>query len=289
MNSYAAPVGLETIVHNAQNGDAESLNKLILEVHKQIYGIALRFLSTPHDAEDACQEIIIRIIKNLHTFKGESKFRTWAYRVACNTLISIKSQKRDEQVMSFDEFAENIHDGMNDHDVSEQDQPDYQRLLEEIRIACTLAMLQCLDDDARVTYIVGEIFEMDHSEGAQILNISQVNYRKRLSRARSSVIKFMSDNCGLMNEANRCRCRKQVGKCLSKGCISRDNFMYAKEGDTNRQFSEALQFIRTLDEAQRAASLYRQIPLVAEDTQYLEWVRTAVANANQTQPPTATW
>jgi hypothetical protein len=135
-----------------------------------------------------------------------------------------------------------------------------------------------------MTYIVGEIFEMDHTEGAQILNISQDSYRKRLSRARSSVIKFMSDNCGLVNEKNRCRCSKQVGKCLSKGCISRDSLLYSKDGDSPRQFPNALQFIRTLDEAQRAAALYRQIPSLVEDEQYLVWLRTAVVNANQVQP-----
>lgn len=284
MNSSEVPVALETLVREAQQGNTASLSRVLVEIRKQIYGISLRFFSTPHDAEDACQEISIRIIKNLHTFKGESQFKTWAYRVACNTLISIKSQMKDDLSMNFEDFADNITDGMNDHDVSEQDQPDYQRLLQEIRVACTLAMLQCLDDDSRLAYIVGEIFEMEHSEGAVILNISPDNYRKRLSRARTSVIKFMSDTCGLVNEQNRCRCSKQVGKCLTKGCINRSNLMYAKDDQNAYEFPQALRLIRTLDETQRAAALFRQLPELEEDEQYLEWLRGAVTSINQGEP-----
>lgn len=280
MTIAAVQIPIEALVLDAQKGDMESLNKVLLEINKQIFGISLRFFSNPHDAEDACQEAIFRIIKNLGSFKGESQFRTWAYRVAVNTLITIKNQKKDDQVMNFEEFAEMVSDGMDDQDVREQEQPDYQRLLQEIRISCTLAMLQCLDDESRMTYIIGEIFEMDHSDGARILNINQDNYRKRLSRARTSVISFMSDTCGLVKEENRCRCSKQVSKCLSRECISRTSMLYSKDGENARQFPEALKFIRTLDEAQRAAALYRQIPSLTEDDQFSDWLRVAVARVN---------
>lgn len=276
MNAHTAPIRIETLVQDAQQGNTESLNKILQEIHQQIYRISLRFLSNPHDAEDACQEIIIRIFSNLNSFRGESQFKTWAYRVAFNTLVSIKNQKKEIDLMSFSDFSEDIHSGMNDHDTSEQDQPDYQRLLQEIRIACTLAMLQCLDDEARMTYILGEIFEMDHSEGAYILSISQENFRKRLSRARSSVIKFMSDNCGLVNENNRCRCSKQVGKCLKKGCINREALLFSRDSESASQFPAALQLIRNLDETQRAAALFRQIPSLVEDEKYKSWITLAV-------------
>jgi len=267
---------IEALVLEAQSGNVDALNSLLPELYKQVYSVALRFLYNPHDAEDACQEIIIRILKNLASFKGDSQFRTWTYRVACNTLISIKSQKKDETRMDFDEFSEGIAYGMSDVNDEDKNQPDFQRLLEEIRIACTLATLQCLDDDSRLVFILGEILEMDHSEASDILNISHENYRKRLSRARQSVISFMADNCGLVNEANACRCHKQVNKCLAKGCISRNQFLYSKNSDSPRQFPEVLSYIRSLSEAQRAAALYRQLP-VADEGKKLDWLQDIIA------------
>jgi len=267
---------IEVLVLEAQNGNVDSLNRLLPELYKQVYAVALRFLYNPHDAEDACQEIVIRIVKNLSSFKGDSQFRTWSYRVAFNTLISIKSQKKDEPRMDFDEFSEGIAYGQSEVDEEEKNQPDFQRLLEEIRIACTLATLQCLDDDSRLVFILGEILEMDHSEASDILNISHENYRKRLSRARQSVISFMSDNCGLVNEDNACRCHKQVNKCLAKGCVSRNQFLYSKNSDSPRQFPEVLRYIRSLSEAQRAAAIYRQLPSGDEGKQ-LGWLQDIIA------------
>lgn len=267
---------IEVLVLEAQNGNVDSLNRLLPELYKQVYAVALRFLYNPHDAEDACQEIIIRIVKNLSSFKGDSQFRTWSYRVAFNTLISIKSQKKDETRMDFDEFSEGIAYGQSEVDEEEKNQPDFQRLLEEIRIACTLATLQCLDDDSRLVFILGEILEMDHTEASDILSVSHENYRKRLSRARQSVISFMSDNCGLVNEANACRCHKQVNKCLAKGCVSRNQFLYSKNSDSPRQFPEVLRYIRSLSEAQRAAALYRQLP-ATDDGKQLEWLQDIIA------------
>lgn len=267
---------IEVLVLEAQSGNVDALNRLLPELYKQVYAVALRFLYNPHDAEDACQEIIIRIVKNLSSFKGDSQFRTWSYRVAFNTLISIKSQRKDETRMDFGEFSQGIAYGQSEVDDEEKNQPDFQRLLEEIRIACTLATLQCLDDDSRLVFILGEILEMDHSEASDILSISPENYRKRLSRARQSVISFMSDNCGLVNEANACRCHKQVNKCLAKGCVSRNQFLYSKNSDSPRQFPEVLRYIRSLSEAQRAAALYRQLPAGDEGKQ-LEWLQDIIA------------
>ena len=79
---------LERLVEAAKEGDKKALETLILKIQDKIYGLALRMLYNPSDAEDASQEILLKIITHLGTFRGESAFTTWMYRVAVNHLLT---------------------------------------------------------------------------------------------------------------------------------------------------------------------------------------------------------
>src|SRR5262249_36909959 len=137
-----------------------------------VYRLALRFLWHPQDAEDATQEILVRIITGLAAFRGESSFRTWVYRIACNTLLSLRKKGRMEQrTLSFEEFGEDLVQGLSDEPLADQG-VDQALLLEEVKIGCTLAMLLCLDREHRLAYILGEIVELDHNEAAEVLEIT---------------------------------------------------------------------------------------------------------------------
>ncbi len=80
---------LEQWVAQAQQGDRQALETVIEAVQPDVQAMALRFLWHPEDAEDAAQEILIRVITHLGTFQGRSAFRTWVYRVAANTLLRL--------------------------------------------------------------------------------------------------------------------------------------------------------------------------------------------------------
>ena len=74
-------------VRMAQNGDRESLEWLARRHSPWIYNIALRLLYHPDDAQDASQEILVKVITRLSTFEGRSSFRTWLYRVTINRVL----------------------------------------------------------------------------------------------------------------------------------------------------------------------------------------------------------
>ncbi len=75
-------VSVDELAGRAADGDREALSALVRELQHPMYRLALRFLGDPDDAQDACQEILIRIVTRLGTFEGRSKFTTWAYSVA---------------------------------------------------------------------------------------------------------------------------------------------------------------------------------------------------------------
>jgi RNA polymerase sigma factor (sigma-70 family) len=83
---------LDELARRAAQGDREALSTLVRDLQHPMYRLALRFLGHPDDAQDACQEILVRIATRLGTFEGRSKFTTWAYTVAVRSLL--RTRKR---------------------------------------------------------------------------------------------------------------------------------------------------------------------------------------------------
>src|SRR5258706_5753092 len=191
---------MEELIREIFKGDKGALEKLIKLNQKDIVNITLRFLSTREDAEDATQEILVKIITNLGKFEGKSKFTTWAYRVAVNHLLNIKKSKLEHH-LNFSTFGKDILKGLQS---PAYNHPDSNILAEEVKIGCTLAMLTCLDRNLRIAYILGEIYELNSKEASEILSITAENFRKRLSAARTLLQDFMRSYCGLVNKGNAC-------------------------------------------------------------------------------------
>ena len=78
------------LVTRVRSGSREGLEQLVLRHQAWIYNIAVRMVFHPQDAEEVTQEVLIKVITKLSTFKGESKFRTWLYRIAANHVLNMK-------------------------------------------------------------------------------------------------------------------------------------------------------------------------------------------------------
>jgi len=254
----ADEVALEEQVRRAQGGDRTALEAVMAAVQGDVHGLALRFLGRPHDAEDAAQQILVRVLTHLGGFAGRSSFRTWVYRVASNFLLSAAKARARERTMSFEEFGEDLATGLSEAvpaaGVEEA------LLLEEVKIGCTLALLQCLTPELRLAYVLGEVLELDHQEGAAALAVSPATFRQRLSRARRQVTDYLDGHCGLTNEANACRCRRRVAAAVELGRVDPGRLVFAVNAARARRFPSVLVEIRRLEKARRAAALYRSHP-----------------------------
>ena len=89
---------LDRLALEAAGGDKRALGKLCRELQHPIYRLALRMLSDPHDAEDATQEVLVRIVTNLGSFEGRSRFMTWAYTVATRQLLRTRKRLVESSV-----------------------------------------------------------------------------------------------------------------------------------------------------------------------------------------------
>jgi RNA polymerase sigma factor (sigma-70 family) len=100
---------IEQLAQEARGGDKDALDGLICLIYDNIYGLSLRMLGFSSDAEDATQEILIKIITHLSTFRGESSFKTWSFRIAVNHLLSVKKTRAGEMNISFDMWEQLGH------------------------------------------------------------------------------------------------------------------------------------------------------------------------------------
>ena len=242
---------LEDQARRAVEGDRDALDALVRALQHDVYGLALRMLWNREDAEDATQEILVRIVTRLSQFDFRSALRTWVYRVAVNYILDVKKSPVERLHLTFEQFGADLNHGLSDAGPAETERS---ILVEEVKIGCTLAMLQCLDRPHRLAYIFGEILEMTGPEAAEALDVRPDVFRKRLQRARDEVAHFTRAHCGLVSDAAACRCHRRVPAALERGRVRPSSSDFAA-GPAS--FVEARTLIRRVEQARQAFEVHR--------------------------------
>jgi RNA polymerase sigma factor (sigma-70 family) len=240
------PAVADATIKAAIGGDRAALEAVVRGVRDDVYRLAHRMLWHPQDAEDATQEILIRVVTRLSTFRGDAQLRTWAHRIAVNYLLTTRQRRMERQALSFDAFGEDLARGLDT--AYEAPGIDDELLAEEVKIGCTQGLLLCLDREQRVAYILSEIFELPGEEAAAILGITPAAYRKRAQRARDRIQAFMRGHCGLLDGANPCRCARRVGAAIALGRVDPQRLLFVREQ------------VRTIERFHDAAAVYRSHP-----------------------------
>ena len=219
----------QDLVRHAQQGSREALELLIGRHQAWIYNIVLRMVYNPYDAEDITQEILIKLLTTLSTFEGRSRFRTWLYRIVVNHVLNMKRTRSEAWEWTFEKYGSGLSSAPDADLPDPRTVPaDVQMLVDEARIGCSSGMLLCLDREQRLVYILGEIFGVTDLVGGELLDISRDNFRQKLSRARRDLHNFMQDQCGLVNQANPCRCAKKTQAFMKAGYVDPQNLIFAK-------------------------------------------------------------
>ncbi len=204
---------LTELIEKATAGDSKSLEIIISSVHDLVFNLSLRMLGTFADAEDAAQDILLKVITHLSSFKGESAFSTWVFRIAVNHLKNYKKHMFAHYPLSFEYYGDDIQNGKID-DVPDLTQNVEQAVLaEELKMSCTNVMLQCLDTESRCIFILGTMFKVDSRIAGEILGLSPEAYRQRLSRVRRKMADFLSEYCGEYGHGT-CRCRNRINYAI---------------------------------------------------------------------------
>jgi RNA polymerase sigma factor (sigma-70 family) len=266
------------LVLRAQGGDREALEALIARHQAWIYNIVCRMLYWPQDSEDTTQDILIKVITKLSTFQARSSFRTWLYRLVVNHVLNL--QRRKSEAWNFSRYKVAL-DAMPDSDLPDPSSipADIQLVVEEAKIGCTTGVLLCLDREQRLIYVLSEIFGASDVVGAELFEISRENFRQKLSRARRDLQAFLSDQCGLVNSANPCRCARKTHAFMQAGFLNPQNLLFARER-VIRVRDVAGKTLDDLDALQAAfAEVHRDHPF-HESPDFVAALRSLIDSAN---------
>ncbi len=252
----------EELVSKAQNGDRQSFEELIQRHQAWIFNIAVRMVGRRADAEDVTQEVLLKVLTRLSTFQGKSLFRTWLYRIVVNHVLNLKQRPGE---IAFSELGQQI-DQLPDQnllDPSETSLP-ASILIEEAKVSCTMAMLLCLDRRQRLVYILGEVFKVNSEIGAELMDLSPANFRQLLTRARHDLYNYMNNKCGLINQANPCRCARKTRSFIELGMVDPKRRQFTREylGQVSAIAPERTKAFHDLLEEQYAG-IYREHPFLS--------------------------
>lgn len=254
----------EYLVAKAMAGGLDELDTLVRRHQSWVFNLALRMCWRRDVAEDATQEILIKAVTKLNTFSGNSAFRTWLYRVAINHLLNVRKSEMEQKAMTFTDMGASL-DSVPDQDLPDQTALPIETalLVEEAKLGCITAMLMCLDRRQRLAFILGEVFGESSEVGAQALEVSSANFRQLLSRARHDLYQFMNGKCGLVNQANPCRCARKATGFMRNGWLDPNNRQFSKDriAAIQSMAPDRLDELQDLD--RQHAELYRNQPFLA--------------------------
>lgn len=207
------------LIEQATAGNKDALETIILSVQDLVFNLSLRMLGTFPDAEDASQDILLKVITHLSSFKQDSSFSTWVFSITVNHLKNYKKHMFAKFPLSFEFYGDDILNGKID-DVPDLTQDVEKSILaEELKMSCTNVMLQCLDVESRCIFILGTMLKVDSRIAGDILGITAEAYRQRLSRIRKKMADFLRDYCGEYGNG-KCHCINRVNYAIQNHRIS---------------------------------------------------------------------
>lgn len=185
--------GDRELVRQAQSGNADAFDELVVRYQERIYALVYHMTSNHEDAGDLAQEAFVKAWKALRNFKGDSSFYTWVYRIAVNhTLNHLKTRRARTQHLS-----------LNDLDFNAEHDPDLVQLishknprrdvnLKELGERLNAAM-QKLSEEHRTVVTLHDIQGLPHDEIARILECNPGTVRSRLFYARQQLQAWLAD------------------------------------------------------------------------------------------------
>ena len=172
----------EQLVRKSQQDDERAFGELVSRYESKVYSLALKMVRNPEDAEDVLQDTFLRAYRGIKSFKGNSTFSTWIYRITANSAL-MRLRKRQLPTVSIDD-ADEREAPINIADWAPG--PVEQMLNQETQAAMTEA-IEALPPEFRQVFVLRDIEELSNAEVAEILDLSVAAVKSRLHRARLKV------------------------------------------------------------------------------------------------------
>ena len=243
-------------------------DELYRDNQAKVYRLALGLTGSAHDAEDIMQEAFYRAFRSYNTFRGESSFFTWIYRITLNvandylkyrTKLPIYALTED-QGYSIEEII----------DPNPANNPETELLGYQARVKCLHCLTECLPSEQRKVFCMAITIGLPHKQVAEILECSISSVKTTLHRAKKRWFGYMEDRCQLIKKSNPCNCKQFVRFGLKQGWISKGALV-------NPHQSIAVQAGEEIGKLWTLRDLYEQLYPESADESLAQRIREGIA------------
>lgn len=169
------------IIRSVLRGNVNDFEKLVTAYEKNVYSLALRMVGDPEDAADMTQETFIKAYRSLSSFRGDSKFSSWLYRIASNVCLDfLRSRSRHPQAS----LSSSDEDGRTAFELPDMSRNPEEQLMKKLSMEAVRRGLEQLPEQQRQILVLRELGGLSYAELAQTLGLEEGTVKSRIFRAR---------------------------------------------------------------------------------------------------------
>ncbi|MBI5479668.1 MAG: sigma-70 family RNA polymerase sigma factor [Deltaproteobacteria bacterium] len=185
------------LIRRLRERDEVAFSEVVRLYQHKVYNLLYRMIGSHEEAEDLAQEVFVTVFKSIDTFRGESKFSTWLYRVAanhCKNRIKYLSRRSRTSGDGLDGVPEHsMEDAGSAPLQSHIDAPD--KILEGLQLEKLLAQaIASLDEEHRLLIVLRDVEELSYQEIGEITSLNEGTVKSRLHRARMAIKEHIERN-----------------------------------------------------------------------------------------------
>ncbi len=195
MTKQATGVALQELPDNELvaeflDGDRRAFEALVLRHQNRVFGFCVRLLGSRSLAEEAAQEVLVKVYKNLDRFRGESKFTTWLYRVTlnhCRNVQAYRARRHEKRHDSLDATTEDEEGSTRKRELADSRPDAEDELLKGEQLKMLREELRKLDPIWKEILVLRDVEGLAYEEIGQMLELAAGTVKSRIHRARTEL------------------------------------------------------------------------------------------------------
>jgi RNA polymerase sigma-70 factor (ECF subfamily) len=194
------------LVEKARQGDSLAFGSLLEPWRKPLFGYIYRMVTLRQDAEDLLQDVLVRVLEGIRTYRGEARFKSWLFGIATHVCLDhLRAKKRWRVEAQLIGEKEALADPQKVEELTAlMQQPGFSFEIREHIAFCFSCIARTLPPEEQAALMLKEVLGFTGEEAAGILGVSEPVYRHRLSAGRAKMIEDYHGLCALINKTGMC-------------------------------------------------------------------------------------
>ena len=194
------------LVERARHGDRAAIGSLVEPWRQPLFGYIYRMVALRQDAEDLLQDVLVRVLEDIRSYRGEARFKSWLFGIATHACLDhLRKRKRwrvDAQLIGEQETTEHPEQLAGLRELMSS--PGFVYEIREHIAFCFSCIARSLEPEEQAAVILKEVLGFTNQEAAAILRVSEPVFRHRLSGARAKMTQAFDGLCALINKSGVC-------------------------------------------------------------------------------------